>query len=162
MDARIACALSLIDEDPTIGCEGLAAAVNLSASRFRHLFRATTSMPLNAYLRSYRMAKARHLMCDTFLSVKQVATASGFQDPCHFVRRFRLVFGLPPAAYRRAHTVEAQSSSCVKRRPGSYQLESDVLPTVLRDGAEGGGFLPVLVEEKPRLGGTDAATQNHA
>jgi len=102
MDARIARALALIEKNPNMPPESLAAAANLSMSRLRYLFRLHTSTPLAAYMRSRRLAAAEELLRHTFFTVKEVAATSGFAGQSHFVRTFRRQFGLPPATYRQA------------------------------------------------------------
>ena len=81
----------------------LAAAVNLSASRLSHVFRAEMGCSLMEYLRRLRLARARELAEGTLLSVKEIASAVGLQDVSHFVRDFKKAHGMTPARYRRQH-----------------------------------------------------------
>lgn len=80
---------------------GLAAHVNLSASRFRALFVAQTGMAPLRYLQRLRLRRARLLIEHTFLSVKEVMSLVGYNDPSHFARDFRREHGAPPSALRR-------------------------------------------------------------
>jgi transcriptional regulator GlxA family with amidase domain len=86
----------------------LADAVNLSVSRFAHLFRRETGASPARYLRQLRMERARELLDTTFLSVKQVMASVGINDPSHFARAFRSLNGLPPREWRRRPTSGAQ------------------------------------------------------
>lgn len=78
----------------------LAQAVNLSPSRLRHLFKDETGSSLTQYLRAQRMVKAKELLEDTFLNIKEIMLRVGVKDKSHFVRAFKEVYGLSPFQYR--------------------------------------------------------------
>jgi transcriptional regulator GlxA family with amidase domain len=78
----------------------LAELVNLSVSRFRHLFAAQTGVPPTQYLQSLRLRRARLLIERTFLSVKEVMSIVGYNDPSHFSKDFRRLHGISPSALR--------------------------------------------------------------
>jgi len=101
VDPRVAAVLVLIETRSDFDTVALASSVNLSPSRLRHLFRADMSISIHRFLRERRLQRAKDLLKTTFLSVKQVTTASGFHDTCHFVREFHKIFGVSPGAYRR-------------------------------------------------------------
>jgi AraC-like DNA-binding protein len=83
-----------------LSIDTLAAGVNLSASRFAHLFcREVGASPVR-YLHALRMLRARVLLERTFLSVKEVMALVGCNDPSHFSRDFRRFHGLVPSACR--------------------------------------------------------------
>jgi len=81
---------------------GVAAAVNLSPSRFSHLFRAETGLSPLRYVRNQRMERARVLLERTFLNVEEVMARVGCNDPSHFARDFRRYHGMPPRQWRAA------------------------------------------------------------
>jgi len=104
MDPRIQSAVADMNrrlQEP-INLADLAAAINLSTSRFRHLFRAETGKSPARYLRDLRMERASVLLARTFLSVKEVMAAVGCKDPSHFARDFRKYFGKTPREWRSA------------------------------------------------------------
>jgi AraC family transcriptional regulator of arabinose operon len=82
----------------------LARAVNLSQSRFAHLFREQMGKSPSRYLRQRRLERAKLLLESTFLSIKEVMAAVGCNDPSHFSRDFRLAYGASPRAWRRRVT----------------------------------------------------------
>jgi transcriptional regulator GlxA family with amidase domain len=53
------------------------------------------------YLKSLRMWKAKELLEETFLNVKQIMLRVGVKDQSHFVRDFRGLYGHTPTKYRR-------------------------------------------------------------
>ena len=102
MDPRVAHAIARMEEaiDRDVPVAELAAAVNLSPSRFAYLFRRDTGVPPARYLHTLRMERARLLLERTFLSVKEVMAHVGINDPSHFSRDFRRYHGVPPTGIR--------------------------------------------------------------
>lgn len=113
MEPRIYRAICLmrINLDHEIRLAELAQAVNLSASRLRHLFKNETGVPLVQYLKAQRLQKARQLLETTFLNLKEVMHKAGFTDRSHFIRDFRKAYGLPPLHYRNQHLIAQQKKS---------------------------------------------------
>jgi len=90
-------------KDPTVPWDtpALSALVNLSPSRFRHLFKQETGTTPAQYLKDVRLAKAEKMLRTTFLSIKQILKQVGLTSNAHFVRDFRRKYGTTPTAYRR-------------------------------------------------------------
>jgi AraC-like DNA-binding protein len=103
MDRRIELAIAAIETDLARAWEvaQLAALVNLSASRFRHVFKEETRLSVSQFLRERRLERAEYLLRTTFLSVKEVMTEAGLSSTSHFVRYFKQKYGLTPSAYRK-------------------------------------------------------------
>lgn len=76
--------------------------LNLSKSRFRHLFTREMSVSPARYLKQLRLQKAKDLLENSALSVKEVMAAVGMSDFSHFVRDFKDMYGLSPLSLRRA------------------------------------------------------------
>jgi AraC family transcriptional regulator, arabinose operon regulatory protein len=102
IDPRITWAVQHMQRhlDEPIRIEALAASVNLSPSRFRHLFQAEVGIGPLQYLRGLRLRRARLLIERTFLSVKEVMALVGYNDPSHFSRDFRRLHQVSPAKLR--------------------------------------------------------------
>lgn len=102
MDTRITRALDFVDQhlDARLPIETLAAAADLSPSRFAHLFRHEVGTSPALYVHALRMLRARALLERSFLSVKEVMTLVGCHDPSHFSRDFRWFHGLSPRQCR--------------------------------------------------------------
>jgi AraC family transcriptional regulator, arabinose operon regulatory protein len=103
MDRRVELVIEQIEADVSGAWDTarLAAAVNLSASRFRHLFKEETGTTLPQYLRERRLERAEVLLRTTFLSIKEVMTESGLTSVSHFVQYFKRRYGFTPTAYRK-------------------------------------------------------------
>lgn len=82
---------------------GMARAAEMSPSHFCRLFKNETNRTPASYLKQLRMGKARELLEETTLSVKQVMARVGLFDESHFVRDFQALYGLSPARYRACH-----------------------------------------------------------
>lgn len=94
----------------------LAALVDLSPSRFRHLFKQETGTSPAQYLKDFRLRKAEVMLRTTFLSVKQVLKQVGLGSNSHFVSDFRKIHGMTPTAYRRAFWRAAKSKKSRKKK----------------------------------------------
>jgi AraC family transcriptional regulator of arabinose operon len=119
MDPRIAWAIEQMQQrlGSPIRIDELAAALNLSVSRFAHLFRQQTGMPPKRHLHSLRMHRARVLVERTFLSIKEVMVQVGINDPSHFSRQFRRHHGVGPAQLRRRCGLAAASANTQPEAP---------------------------------------------
>ena len=102
MDPRVRQAINLLSEDlsSNFDCKALAASVNLSQSRLRHLFKDETGLTPAQYLKRLRLERARELLDRSFLRLKEVMPLVGINDESHFVRDFKKAHGLPPRRYR--------------------------------------------------------------
>lgn len=102
-DARIAAAVAAIRRRPGEKCavRELARRACLSESRFLHLFRRETGLPVSEFLLRERIREAKRLLRETGLPLLRVALECGFHDQSHFSGRFRRETGLTPLAYRR-------------------------------------------------------------
>jgi len=103
MDRRVELVIAEIHRDVARAWETaeLAALVNLSPSRFRHVFKEETGVSVTQYLRELRLERAEFLLRTTFLSIKEVMTESGLTSMSHFVQYFKKKYGRTPSAYRR-------------------------------------------------------------
>ena len=91
IDDRVMRAVTMIEQDltHTHSIEDLAAAVCLSVSQFKALFRKALGRSCTEYLTMRRMDRARTLLMNTDIPVRIVAYEVGYSDPSAFSRRFR-------------------------------------------------------------------------
>jgi AraC family transcriptional regulator of arabinose operon len=103
IDDRLLRAIELVDQDLTAALDvpRLARAVNLSVSRFAHLFREQLGVTPQQFVERRRLDAAARLLELTSRSVASVAAQVGYADPLYFSTRFRLHTGSSPTTYRR-------------------------------------------------------------
>lgn len=85
---------------PLPSVQTLSDALQIGSAALGRMFRNRTGGTLRRYLAEQRIVRARRLLCDRPLLIKQVAAASGFQSTAAFVAAFRTSLGTTPAAYR--------------------------------------------------------------
>jgi transcriptional regulator GlxA family with amidase domain len=100
-DPRIWRALELLRETRTVRVGQIASSINLSESRFRHLFKQELGVSPTQYFKSVRLGQARELLTSSFLTIKEVAVRVGVNDISHFVRDYKALFGQTPSEARR-------------------------------------------------------------
>ncbi len=84
-----------------LGLETAARECGVSPSYLARLFRRFDHVTPHQYLVQCRMAVAASLLLDAGLLVKEVAALTGYDDPYHFSRSFKAVYGQSPEAFRR-------------------------------------------------------------
>lgn len=102
--ARLDRAIAWIGENlhRDIDVADVAEVADFSASHLTRLFTEWTGHSPKAFIRRARIDRARKLLADVDLSIKQIAFQTGFKDPYHFSKAFRQIDGLPPSHYREA------------------------------------------------------------
>jgi len=113
MDSRVRQAINLLSEDLSLDLDvkALAASVNLSPSRLRHLFKEETGLTPAQYLKRLRLERAKELLDRSFLRLKEVMPLVGITDESHFVRDFKKAHGLPPIKYSFSRTKSSRLCS---------------------------------------------------
>lgn len=80
--------------------ESLARRAGYSKYHFCHLFKQAVGMPPWAYVLQLKLTRAKELLLETRLSVKEIAVRLGFSDADSFSRLFARHAGVPPRNYR--------------------------------------------------------------
>ena len=99
--ATRAFALDRLGESLTL--DRLAAHAAMSVRTFTRRFRAETGQSPNGWLAAQRIARARHLLETTDLSVEHVARTAGFGTAASLRLHLRTAIGVSPGAYRRMY-----------------------------------------------------------
>jgi transcriptional regulator GlxA family with amidase domain len=66
------------------------------------VFKIETGLTPSEYLARLRMDKARQLLKTTFLSIKQIMAAVGYNSKSYFAKHFKRHCGVTPSEYRLA------------------------------------------------------------
>jgi len=107
-DQRVRRGLEILQHDPQVSLTSIALRVNLSPSRFRHLFKKEIGISPTIYLRVTRLKQAKTLLEGSFLRVKEVAARVGINDLSHFVRDYKKLYGQTPSETRAFSTGSAR------------------------------------------------------
>lgn len=103
-DSGLAEALRYCEEhfDKPLSVQKLAARAFLSRGHFSGLFTREVGMSPAAYVRFIRLDKARALLRDTNIPVRQIASQCGFKNSAQFSRAFRNFYKHSPSQYRKS------------------------------------------------------------
>lgn len=98
--------MRLLDEfieaglDGPLGVPAMAQMLGLSEGYFIRAFKNATGKSPHSYLIDRRLAKARALMCDSTLSLTEIAYTCGFNSQAHMATAFKQRLGVSPAQLR--------------------------------------------------------------
>ena len=102
MDQRVQHVVSFIRNNyqRRLTLREMANTVNLSPWWLCHLFKTDMGTSPERFLAQVRLEKAKVLLEDSFLSVKEIVTEVGMSDAGHFSRIFKAAYGVTPAKWR--------------------------------------------------------------
>ena len=86
--------------DTGISVTALARACALSRSHFTRMFKESTSVSPQQWLREQRLRKSKELLKTSTLMLAEIALECGFYDQSHFSRTFVKSVGVTPAAWQ--------------------------------------------------------------
>ena len=75
--------------------------VHLNATYLSHLFHRETGVTFSEYLMSCRVNKAKELLINTNMKVKDISLRSGFANHRNFIKMFKNTTGMTPQEYRK-------------------------------------------------------------
>ncbi|GAB3806815.1 hypothetical protein GCM10028819_42910 [Spirosoma humi] len=75
--------------------------LNVSASHLNDTIKAVTGFSVTYHIQQAVLAEAQRLLVYTDLSVQEIATRLGYEDPKYFIRLFGKGVGLSPARFRK-------------------------------------------------------------
>lgn len=108
---------------PTVN--SLAAAVNVSPSHLRHIFKRKIGVSFGRYVKGLRLRRARQLLQETFWTVKQVMSHVGVSDHSHFAKDYKKEFGESPTQTRwRSVLAGKKITSCEPQNSHSGHKQS--------------------------------------
>lgn len=85
-----------------ISMQSAAQAMGYSEAYFCKLFKQCFRVNFSAYLNEYRIEKAKVLMADPRINIKDIGIACGYSDSNYFARVFKRITGQTPSDYRLA------------------------------------------------------------
>ena len=83
-----------------LSLEDVAEAINVSSFYLSRLFKEVKGENYINYLTDLRMKKARELLKNPRISIKEISSEVGFNDQNYFSRIFKNKFGMTPTEFR--------------------------------------------------------------
>jgi len=102
-DDRVSRLVAQIDRNPAQrwNLSEMAESVHMSPSTFYRVFRTMTGLPPQRYLQNRRLQQAANLLRESRMSIAEIATALGYDDPSFFTRQFTRLTGSSPGNFRK-------------------------------------------------------------
>ena len=98
-------------EDENFSLRLLADHFALSLSYLSLFFKEHYGDTLLNYYTSLRMDKACHLLDNTNMPLREVATTVGYANSSSFIRRFKQLYGVTPGEYKKGAAIKSESHS---------------------------------------------------
>lgn len=92
--------LKLIESGVPCSIGRLATQLHLSPSHLQRLFKHETGLRMGEWLITFRLQKAAYLLANSYLSVKEIARAAGYEHVSSFIRAFERKYVLTPTRFR--------------------------------------------------------------
>lgn len=95
-----ACAIIHEGLSDDLSLEDIARRVSISPFYFSKLFKEETGENFIDYVTMARVRRAKELLADPALSIKEISGSTGYSDPNYFSKLFKRIVGLTPTEYR--------------------------------------------------------------
>jgi len=135
--------------DTGISVTELAQACGLSRSHFTRMFKESTQVPPQKWMREQRISKSKELLAASSRVLAEIALECGFYDQAHFCRTFMKTEGMTPLAWqqlysRGATAAKNQGHSLIQSisHLGSSSISQRTIPISVRSLD---GFATVVV-----------------
>jgi AraC-like DNA-binding protein len=108
LEGRVRKILRMVESGTTFTIRDLALEFHLSPSYLQHLFKHQTGVSMGEWLNEQRLQRAAHLLANSYMSVKEIAHAIGYEHSSSFIRAFERRFAQAPARFRK----QTDSTKC--------------------------------------------------
>ena len=92
--------LEMLESGVAYNISDLAARLRVSPSHLQRIFKRETGVRIGEWLIDQRLQKAAYLLANSYLCVKEIAGAAGYEHVSSFIRAFERRYELPPTRYR--------------------------------------------------------------
>jgi transcriptional regulator GlxA family with amidase domain len=110
LERRVLKVLEMVEACTTFAIRDLAAELRLSPAYLQRLFKNETGVCMGEWLSEQRLRRAAYLLSSSYLSIKEITHAIGYEHTSSFIRAFERRFLQAPARYR-------------KQNEGKYETE---------------------------------------
>jgi AraC-like DNA-binding protein len=101
LERRVLKILDMVETGNTFAIRDLAAEFRLSPAYLQRLFKNETGICMGEWLSEQRLQRAAHLLSNSYLSIKEITHAIGYEHTSSFIRAFERRFHQAPARYRK-------------------------------------------------------------
>ncbi len=101
LEGRVRKILWMVESGMNFTIRDLALQFHLSPSYLQRLFKHQTGVSMGEWLNEQRLQKAAHLLASSYMSVKEIAHAIGYEHASSFIRAFERRFAQAPAHFRK-------------------------------------------------------------
>ncbi len=103
----------------TLSLTSAAAAAFLSPNYLAHLIKKETGRTFIEWVTERRLARAKELLANDSLRIKEIAFLVGYSDEAYFARRFRLSVGQSPSGFRNMQRNAGQGGDGAAKHKGT-------------------------------------------
>jgi AraC family transcriptional regulator len=86
--------------DTELGLTDIAAVAGYSDYHFSRMFKLSTGLTPHRYIMERRVARAKELLANRLMSIKEVSALLGFADQAHLTTVFKRITGTTPKSFR--------------------------------------------------------------
>jgi AraC-like DNA-binding protein len=101
LEQRVLKILKMVEAGTTFSIRDLAAEFRLSPGYLQRLFKNETGICMGEWLSEQRLQRAAYLLSSSYMSVKEITHAIGYEHTSSFIRAFERRFLQAPARYRK-------------------------------------------------------------
>ena len=101
LERRVLKILDMVETGNTFAIRDLAAVFRLSPAYLQRLFKNETGICMGEWLSEQRLQRAAYLLSNSYLSIKEITHAIGYEHTSSFIRAFERRFHQAPARYRK-------------------------------------------------------------
>lgn len=116
LERRVVKILEMVETGNTFAIRDLAAELRLSPAYLQRLFKNETGVCMGEWLSEQRLQRAAYLLSSSYLSIKEITHAIGYEHTSSFIRAFERRFLQAPARYRKQNErkCETQGASRIQ------------------------------------------------
>jgi AraC-like DNA-binding protein len=101
LERRVLKVMDMVEGGTTFAIRDLAAEFRLSPAYLQRLFKNETGVCMGEWLSEQRLQRAAYLLSNSYLSIKEITHAIGYEHTSSFIRAFERRFREAPARYRK-------------------------------------------------------------
>jgi AraC-like DNA-binding protein len=113
LERRVLKVVEMVELGGTFAIRELASELRLSPSYLQRLFKQETGICMGEWLSEQRLQRAAHLLSNSYLSIKEITHAIGYEHTSSFIRAFERRYLQAPARYRKQ--IDKSDSENAKR-----------------------------------------------